>query len=501
MAIGLIVSVLFTPVMIRLLGKSEYGLYNTVASTISMLSLLSMGFNSSYIRFYSKYKANDDKKSIYNLNGLFILIFGALGIIALVCGIYLSYNLNIIFGTGLTENEYAIAKILTLLLTINLATSFPISVFTSIITAHERYLFLKTISIFKTVGGPLVTLPILLSGYRSIAMVAVTLTISCFADVIYMVYAFRNLKIKIQFGKNEKGLFKTIFIFTSFIAINMIVDQINWNIGQILLGRFKGTEAVAIYSVGYTLYTYYQTFSTSISGVFTPRIHKIVNTYAKVDQERELLNLMIKIGRIQFLLLFLICSGFVFFGNHFIIEYWAGHDYSDSYYIALLLMIPASIALIQNLGIEIQRAMNKHKFRSICYLLMAIINLMLSIVLCKKFGSIGCAIGTALSLVVANGLIMNIYYHKYCNLNMLKFWKHIISILPGTILPIICGILLRKFIFFNSLITYIASIFLYSAIYVASMWMFGMNGYEKNLILSPLKKLFCKNKRNHNDRN
>ena len=41
--LSILVGVVYTPVMIRLLGQSEYGLYNTVSSTIAMLSTGSVG--------------------------------------------------------------------------------------------------------------------------------------------------------------------------------------------------------------------------------------------------------------------------------------------------------------------------------------------------------------------------------------------------------------------------------------------------------------------------
>ena len=90
MALGVIVSLIYTPYMIKILGQSEYGLYNTVASTISMMSVLSLGFNSSYIRYYSRYKEEQDTDSIYKLNGLFVLIFSVIVMIALICGLYIS---------------------------------------------------------------------------------------------------------------------------------------------------------------------------------------------------------------------------------------------------------------------------------------------------------------------------------------------------------------------------------------------------------------------------
>lgn len=58
---------------------------------------------------------------------------------------------------------------------------------------------------------------------------------------------------------------------------------------------------------------------------------------------------------------------------------------------------------------------------------MALINLGLSIILCKRFGAVGSAIGTAISLIVANGLVMNIYYHKKCNIDIITFWKNILK--------------------------------------------------------------------------
>lgn len=491
MALGVIIQLVYTPVMIRLLGQNEYGLYQTVASTISMLSILSLGFNSGYIRYYAIYKKDDNITAISKLNGLFLIIFAIIGFIGLFCGLFLSFHLDMVFDEGLTNAEYDKARILMLLLTANLALSFPMSVFQNIISAHERFVFLKLLGMIKTVFSPLITLPLLLIGYRSIAMVAVTVSVSIFVDIMYLGYVIFKMKEKFIFHDFEKGIFKGLFLFTVFIALNTVIDQINWNVDKLLLGRFKGTGIVAIYSVGFTLYQCYAMFSTSVSGVFTPRIHKIVNS-TKNDlnaQRDELTNLFTKVGRIQFLILGLIASGIVFFGKYFIVGIWAGEGYDDAYYVALLLVIPASIALIQNLGIEIQRAENKHQFRSIAYAVMAIINLGLSIILCQKYGAVGSAIGTAISLVVANGFVMNIYYNRKCNIDIPFFWKNIFRQSVGLIIPICVGIAIVAFIEINSILIFAVCAIAYTVVYCLSMWSFGMNDYEKELISRPIKKL------------
>jgi len=489
MALGIIVGMLYTPAMIRILGQSEYGLYNTVSSTISMLSVLSMGFNSSYIRYYARYKKDNRNDEINRLNGLFLMIFTVIGCVALVCGLFLTKNLNLVFAQGLTADEYRIARILMLLLTINLAISFPMGVFSHIISAHERFVFLKVLGLLKTVVSPLVTLPLLLAGYRSITMVSVTVVIALITDVLYLSYAIGKLHVRFAFRHIEKGLFRELFTYTSFIAVNMVVDQINWNVDKVLLGRFKGTGAVAIYSVGYTLEHYYGMFSTSISHVFTPQIHRIVNrTLKDIEKQRIMLTeLFVRIGRVQFLVLGLIASGFVFFGKQFVLL-WAGSEYAEAYVVAVLLMLPATIPMIQNTGIEVQRALNLHKFRSVAYSIMAVINLALSVELCQRYGPIGSAAGTTISLVLANGLIMNVYYHKKCNLDIILFWKNILSMISGLIVPALAGVLMMRWLPMNSVWAYLAGIAVYTCVYVVSMWKLGMNAYERQLFTGLAEK-------------
>lgn len=494
MGLGIVVNLVYIPLMIRVLGQSEYGLYSVVSSTISMLSILNLGFSSSFIRYYSKYKKNNDEVGIAKVNGLFLIIFSVIGLVALMCGLFLTNNLELVFKDGLTEAEYGEASILMLLLTINLTISFPMTVFTNIITANERFIFLKLLAVIKTVCSPLLTIPLLLNGFGLVSVVVVTLTVSVAIDCIYLYYCFKRLSARFIFHDFEKGILKDIVVFTSFVAINIIVNQINLNIDPILLGRFKGTEIVAVYAIAQTLYTYFQMFSTSISSLFTPRVYRLVNDYQGEKQKEKLTEVFVKVGRIQFLILSLICTGIIFFGKSFIMNYWAGENYADSYYVLLLLSIPSMIPLTQNVGIEIQRAENKHKFRSIAYLIMAVFNLILSIFLCQSYGAIGCAVGTALSLLLANGLMINIYYHKKCNINIFAYWKNILRMSVGLIIPLIAGSAIILFVNTDKLVVFIPLVLGYTIVYFISMWLFAMNSEEKQMIRSFAGKFGIKRK-------
>ena len=489
-ALSVIIGLSYTPVMIRILGQSEYGLYSTVSSTISLLSIVNLGFNNSYIRYYAKYKQEGKEEEIYKLNGLFVIIFSVISLIALLAGLFLTFNLKLVFDKGLTDSEYALARILMAILTVNLALSFPMSIFSNIISANERFILLKSLGILKTVVGPLVTLPLLLIGYRSVAMVTVSLSVSVFTDVLYFIVVKCKLKQKFIFHSFEKGLFSKLFTYTGFIAINMVVEHVNWNVDKFLLGRFCGTTEVAIYNVGYLLFQYYMVFSLSIAGVFTPKIHAIVNQTADdlVLQKQRLTDLFVRVGRIQFMVLSLVATGVVFFGQGFI-YFWVGTGYEKSYYVALLLMIPATIDLIQNCAMEIQRALDRHRFKSYASLVMAGVNLILSIFLCQRFGSIGAVIGTSVSFLMVNGIVMNIYYHKRCNIDVGVFWKQIARMTLGLLIPVAVGTLIFVFAPLYNVGYWILFVAVYCIVYMLSVWCLSLNQGEKALVLTPIRKI------------
>ena len=478
-----VISILYTPIMLRLLGQSEYGLYQLVSSVVAYLGLLNMGFSSGYIRFYSRYKVAKDDEGISSLNGMFFMIFSVIAIICLICGSLMMVNAKSIFGDGLTDSEISKSKILMGLLIFNMAISFLGNVFSCNISSQERFFFHRIIELLKTLLNPFLTLPLLLMGYGSISMVVISTLLTVSSVLINVWYSISKLNFRISFGNFNFSLFKEMWSFTIFIFIGLVVDQINWNVDKFLIGRMLGTKQVSIYSIGAQLNSIYITFSTIVSSVFVPKVNMMVE---KENADKLLTDIFTRVGRIQFIVVGLLMSGYVFFGKTFIVL-WVGNVYSDSYIIGLLLMLPTTIPLIQNLGIEIQRAKNKHRFRSYLYLGMAIANIFISIALIRFYGIVGAPLGTAISLILCNCLIMNIYYQKKIGLNMKYFWKNILMFVPAMVVYSISGLVLNKYLLNATWISLVLCIIIYCVIYALSVWFLGMNKSEKNLILIPLK--------------
>ncbi len=476
---------IYTPVMLRLLGQSEYGLYQLVYSVVHYLSLLSLGFGSGYIRFFARCKVKEDRAGIARLNGIFFLIFAVISCLCIVLGALMTWKADLIFGQGLTSAELEKARVLMALMVVNLAITFINSVFAGFVTAHERFFFQRFLEFLRALFSPFITVSLLFLGYDSISMVSVSVLLAAVVLCVNIYFCFRKLHMQISFRNLEFALLKEMWAFTFFIFLNMIVDQINWSVDKFLLGRMIGTAAVAVYGVAGQLNTLYLNFSTGISGVFIPKVNFSV---AEKRDMKSVSNLFNKVGRLQFLIAGLIVSGYVLFGEAFI-RLWAGESYGEAYRIGLYLILPVTIPIIQNLGIEIQRAQNKHKVRSVAYLCIAVTNIFISIPLIKWWGATGAAVGTMLSLFLGNGLFMNWYYHKKIGLDIIAFWKEIGKLMPAIILSVGGGLLLKRFIPIDQIGGLMGVIIVYCGLYAGFMWLLGLNDIEKDLVRKPLKGL------------
>lgn len=476
-AVQMVVQLLYVPIMLRLLGQNEYGVYQLVASVISYLSLLQFGFGGSYLRFYSQCKGNREKES--ELNGTFLLIFCFFALLVALAGTILTINSEWFLGNKLSVAEHRLAKVLFAIMSFNMFITFPNSVFHSIITSRERFIFLRVVDLIKTICNPFLVIILLFLGYGSVGMVLASTLLSILAVGTNVFFVLRKIKAPFAFSRFNLSLVKDIGTFSFFVFLNIIIDQINWNVDRFLLGRFVGAASIAVYSIGMQINNIFVQITDMLATVLAPKVNQIV---ANDEHPMEnLQDLFTRVGRLQAYIVFAVIAGFFVLGREFICL-WAGPDYDTAYYVALLLIVPVGIPLCQTLGVDIQRALNKHQARSMIYAGMALMNLLISIPLTRTYGVLGAAFGTTCSILMGNGLIMNILYQKYIGLNIICFWKEILKLLPTVIIPV-AGSFFMKGLF--DTVTW-GSFFVCGVVFVilygGCLWFFGMNKQEKHTV-------------------
>lgn len=485
LALHNLVGLLYTPFMLRMLGKSEYGLYSIAASIIAYLTVLDLGFGNAIVRYTAKYRAEGKVEDQYKLFGMFFLLYCAIGVVVLLVGGVLYLNAENIFDASMTANELARTKIILALMVFNLAITFPFSLFGSIITAYEQFVFQKAIAILRIILNTATMIVLLTFGYKAIAMVVVTTIFNVLTLGLNFWYCKHCLKIKLKFARFKWGFLKEVSIYSFWIFLNAIMDRIYWSTGQFVLGAFAGTAVVAVFAVAIQLEHMYMSFSSAISGVFLPKVTAMA---VRDSDGKSISDLFIKMGRIQYCVMILVLTGFFLFGRQFI-HLWAGDGYDDAYIISMLFFVPLTVPLIQNLGITILQARNQMKFRSLLYLVISLVSLVAQIPLSKYYGGIGCACAIAGALVLGQILVMNVYYQVKQKIDIVGFWIEIIkmSIVPG-VLTVLTYYVLQQYAL-DSVVKLVAGIVLYLLVYLPLFFKLSMNAYERDLILKPIKKI------------
>lgn len=482
-----VIGLVYTPYMLRMLGESEFGIYSMMASVIAYLTVLDFGFANAVVRYTSKFRSQGREREQYEMFGMFIVIYSVVAVLAVACGMALYCNMDNIFGAKMTAQEIAKAKPMLLLLLFNLAVTFPMSVFGSVITAYEQFIFQKVLVILRVLLSTLAMTAMLYAGYKAMGLVIVQTLFNVLLLTANCIFCIRHLKIKISFGGFRWGFFKEVSLYSFWILLNTIMDRIYWSTGQFILGAVSGTAAVALFGVAVKLEQMYMSFSTAISSVFLPKVTAMVTAG---NDSKEISDLFIRTGRIQYAVLIFILSGFVIFGKPFL-ELWAP-GYEGAYRITLIFFVPLTVPLIQNLGITILQARNRMKFRSVVYLVIALLSLVFQIILSKRFGAEGCAWAVSAGLVLGQIIIMNIYYKVSQGIDIGHFWMEILkmTIVPAVLAAV--GWFAVRNLDLSGVVRLIFAIAAYSAVYLPLFWRFSMNDYERRLVT----KLFSRNGKN-----
>lgn len=486
MIIGYVVQIAYTPLMIRIIGQVQYGVYNLTNSIVSYLSLFSAAFAPAYVRFYMRHKVKDGQRAIARMNGMFMLVFILLGFLTVVCGVFLVKDTNAILGSKFARSELKLAKFLMLLMVFNIAISFPLIPVVSFIQANERFVFQNGLNIIRQILNPFLSLPLLLMGFGSIGMVAATTIISMIISIWQIFFAVKVLKFDMDFKELDFQELKDVTVFSSYIFLNAVTDQINWNADKFIVGRFQGAIAVAVYGIAAQLNSYYLNLSTAISSVFIPRVNRLV-AEAHDDLSLELTNIFIKIGRLQFMIIGFILSEIIVVGREFL-GFWAGHDYYNAYPILLILVIPVTIPLIQNVGIAIQQAMNFHVFRSLLYFFIALANIGVSIILVRFYGGVGAASATAMALIIGNGFLMNWYYQAKIHLDVVKFWKTMAKNFPSIIGSVCVGFAIKSVINSYAILGFLMVALSVAFIYFSILFIFVLSSDERQIVKNKVSR-------------
>lgn len=422
-----LVNLVYTPMLLAFVGQADYGVFQTSNSFVLSLSLLSFGFSEAYVRFYTQKKTHGTDADIRSLNGMYLLLYGVVCTLALLVGFTFSTNAGLVFSGSFTPQQVDLAVVLMSIMTVNVTATLLSTVFDAYILAHEQFRFQQTRQMFTTLVTPGVAFGLLSLGMGAVGVALAQLVVGLTLLALNARYAIGKLGMRFDVRRFDKGLFRAVAAFSTWIFANQLCELANQSIPNVVVGALSGATVVAVFAISVQIRSVFYSLSLAISSVFVPLINRIV---AESDDNGILTRLMTRVGRLQAILYVWVLGGFILVGRFFVSK-WAGEAFSAAYWLVIVMAAPLIIPLTQNTGIEIQRAKNKHKARSIAYLAMALVNVTLTAALARPLGYWAPAVGYVVYIILGSGFFMNWYYQKRIGLDMAFFWRRILPVLTA----------------------------------------------------------------------
>ena len=478
--IGNIIPLFYTPLMLSLLGQNEYGLYKIASSMTSYLSLMALGIGSAVTRYMIKAREEGGKEAEELTFGLFHVIFQGIAIMTCIVGAVIVLKLDVFYDASLTASQLARMKILVALMVLNMAVGFSATSYNAAVITHECFVFVQGINVLSTIGLPILNIVFLVLGSGTIGMAFVALAVNICIRVAYVIYVKKKLQLKPCYQKMPQGYIFDILKFSFWILVGNLAGQLYNATDTVIIGAIPNlaTVGAAIYNVGTTFSNMMFSLAQVVPTLFSPKANRMVFAGAT---DRQLSDLVIKVGRLQAYIVALVAFGFIAFGQPFI-QWYAGEEYRQSYWVAVIIMIPNCIPLVQSVAHSVMQAKNLHRFRAILYLIIAIVNVVATALLIKPFGLIGAALPTGIAFIIGHGIILNIYYWKRVGIDIPRFWKKILPIFITAAGLSIVTISVSYQVDFYNISIMIGGIVIYTVLYFVAVWFWVADCSEKELI-------------------
>lgn len=473
--VNIAITFFYTPWMIRQIGVSNYGLYTLILAFMSYF-LLDFGLSSSIARFISKYRAEGDEVRVANMLGLTTKVYLIIDIIIFLVLFITFFFIRGIFK-GLTADEIAILKILYIIAGTFSVLSFVFKPMDGAMMAYEYFVENKTMDLVQKVGTVLLVVLALCFNGDVYSLVFINGFVAFAVSVSkFLIFKYKS-QLKINWNFFDRTDLKILFSFSTWIFLVNLAQRFRLTLVPSVLGIEADSTEVAIFSMGISLEGLFWLVSYALTGLFLPKVTRLSMNKDII----QIQNLMIRVGRIQLIILFFIYSGFLLFGDFFL-KLWVSKEFADVYFVFLLLTLPYPIILTQTIAQDLVFAENKVKYTASMTFITSLVGLLFCFFSAKEFGAVGCAFCTCCGQLCYM-IAVNIFYKRNLGLDVLVFFKDChIKVLSPLLISLCIGALIKFFFHCNSWVQFGGCIVLYSLIYFANSYFLVFRKDEKALI-------------------
>jgi len=475
LAVNVGLGLFLMPFTIRHLGTAEYGLWMLVASTTYYFQLLDLGYGSGLVRHVAEADARRDTGLVNQILSTFVVVYSGLGLVA-AGGMAALILWGVPHFPNLPPEQVARAQALLALMGVRIAIGFPMTVFGAATTARQRFALNNAVAIAVALVNGAVTYVVLGSGFGLLTLVAATTAISLLSYAAYAWTAKQAFpELRLRLSAFSRTLVKDVTAFSMYLFIIDIAIQIGFNLDNMVIAAALGTSAVAVYAIALR----FADCQRQLCNQFNSLLFPVAVRLEAAGHSGAMPAMLVDGTRIALTLVVGVTVCLIGFASP-LVTAWMGAGF-EATIAPLYVLAFAGIVLVGQgpLG-NVLLSTGRHRLVAIVCLGEALVNLILSLLLVRRYGILGVAIGTAVPVVLANLLILAPAACRQVGLRSTELLRLVaIAPLAGALPSALVVVVLRQSVPAESLPAVLLQGSLVGGVYLASVCAFGLSSVER----------------------
>lgn len=385
------VNFFLSPYVVHHLGTTGYGVWTLILSLTGYLGLLDLGVRGAVTRYVAKFHTEADHGKASNVASSAMLIFSTAGMVAILVSIVLS---TFVVGHLEVPPQYLrAARIVLLIIGLNIATSLVNGVFGGILVGLQRFDLTNGTEIGTNLLRAATIIAVLHLGYGIVTLALVQLgftLVRLMASIALVRHLYPELAIKYSLADRPGA--KLIFSFSVFSFLLHVSGSLIYASDNVVIGAYLPVAMVTFYAIGGNLAEYTRTLVSGISQTMTP----LASSTEATRDSKKLEKVILYSSSAGSMVVLPVAVTLLIRGGTFI-GLWMGPKYAElsGKVVALLSLTLIFWAANSVTGGSIL-GLGKHRPLVPVLLAEGALNLTLSVILVRRIGILGVAWGTVI---------------------------------------------------------------------------------------------------------
>lgn len=480
-----IISIFMSAFVVRMIGKTDYGIYQSVAAFVTYLTILEFGTGRIMSRNLSLLNKdgsddNDIKKNISTV----LILNCALMLVILIVAVLFWLLIDKLYQNSMTPDQIALAKKIFVFPIISLLISFFQQMFNGILLGYENYTFEKLLSIIKLILRSVIIVAVLSINTSIYLYVIVDTSISVLMFLITVGYVLFKMRVPIRFNAFDREIFRIILPLCFAMLLQSLVTTMNGTLDKFLISVMMTPEDVAVYAIAMTIFSMFSTVACLPMGMFMP---KVASDMKRGLEGQALTETLIQPCRLNVIITGVIAFGFAVAGKQFISILY-GVDFLPAWDCAMVVVFPMFLNTANDVVINVLDILRKRHVRSMILMITTALNFVLTYFGIKYIGMFGAALATGIATLL-QVIILNVYYQTKIRINILYLFKKSFSgIIPCMIASAAICIPIYYYVD-NAIASFLSCGCAFLVSFALLSYAFGANSYEKEYIRKTIKKI------------